>query len=135
MQAIRVRFAGPDEGPVIYSILKSQHVTLADVADWAQDIGPYWLLVETDRPLGCIMVNPGRPVGRLEWLTVRPDVPKKQYAVACRDLCYAGFEVLAKGGSQFMACYIADHDQSWKQITERRGCMPVEHGTLMMKRL
>ena len=130
-----IRWAEVHEGPVVRSILQNQGVTLAYQVDWTRPLAPYWLLYCAPLPIGCINVNPGQPVGRLEWLTVRKDVAKRVYACAIRDLCYAGMSALKQGGSQVVAGYVNDQDVSWKKVIERRGLVPVEHGTLYMRRL
>lgn len=131
----KIRWALPHEGILVQSILHNQTVALATQVDWTQPLGPYWLLYCDPDPVGCINVNPGMPVGRLEWLTVRKELPKRQYACAIRDLCYAGMAVLKQGGSQMIAGHVADYDMGWKKVIGRRGIQVVEHGTLYMGRL
>lgn len=135
MKGYSIRMAHPHEGPVIHDILASQSVTLATQADWTKQIGHYWLVAETTHPVGCLCVHPGQPMGRLEWLTVKPDVPKRLYTLICRDLCYAGLNTLRTMGSQLAAGYIANHDASWRFIAERRGWERGEAGRLMTKRI
>ncbi len=130
-----IRWAYPYEGPLIQSILQSQNVALADMADWTLPLGPYWLVAVLDEPVGCVMVNPGQPVGRMEWLTVIPTLGKKQYATTIRDLCYAGLNTLKSQGSQFVAGYVSDTYEGWKQIIENRGLEAHEAGTLYLGRL
>lgn len=130
-----IRWALPHEGPVVQSILLSQHVDLATQVNWLLPLGPYWLLYCAPDPVGCISVNPGMPVGRLECLTVMPTVPKKQYACAIRDLCYAGSAVLKQGGSQLVAGYVSKEYPSWKKILEKRHSVAVDEGTLYMRRV
>lgn len=130
-----IRWALPQEGTLVQSILHSQNVALATQVDWTQPLGPYWLLYCAPDPVGCINVNPGTPIGRLEWLTVIKDIPKRQYACAIRDLCYAGMEILHQGGSQMVAGYVSDAYPQWKRVIERRRLMPIESGTLYMGRV
>ncbi len=131
----KIRWALPHEGPVVQSILLNQNVALATQVNWLLPLGPYWLLYCTPDPVGCINVNPGMPVGRLEWLTVRQDTPKRTYARAIRDLCYAGMAALKQQGSQLVAGYVAYQDKSWRKVIEKRGLIPVEDGTLYMRGL
>jgi hypothetical protein len=136
---VNIRWALPHEGPLVQSILENQNVALANQVYWDRPLGPYWLLYCAPNPVGCINVNPGMPVGRLEWLTVIKELPKRTYACAIRDLCYAGMTILQSQGSQVVAGYVADHDISWKKVIEKhhpkRGLIPVEHGTLYMRGL
>ena len=131
----KIRWALPHEGFFVQSILLNQNVALATQVDWSLPLGPYWLLYCTPDPVGCINVNPGMPVGRLEWLTVRSDVSKRIYACAMRDLCYGGMAVLKQGGSQMVAGYVSDQYPGWKRVIERRSLVPIETGTLYMGRL
>ena len=128
----KIRWAYPHEGLVVQSILLNQSIALAKQVNWLLPIGPYWLLYCDPDPVGCINVNPGMPVGRLEWLTVIKELPRRQYACAIRDLCYAGMGILKSQGSQRVVGYVADHDAKWKKVIERRGLVPVENGTLYM---
>ena len=117
----RIRWAYPHEGLVVQSILLNQSVALAKQVNWLLPLGPYWLLYCDPDPMGCINVNPGMPVGRLEWLTVLKELPRRKYACVIRDLCYAGMHILKSQGSQKVAGYVADHDAKWKRVIERRG--------------
>ncbi len=126
----KIRWAQPHEGLVVQSILLNQNVELAHLVNWLLPLGPYWLLYSDPDPVGCINVNPGMPVGRLEWLTVKKGLRKRDYACAIRDLCYAGMAILKSQGSQMVAGYVNDQDTSWKKIIEKRGLVPTEHGTL-----
>ena len=128
----RIRWAYPHEGLVVQSILLNQSVALAKQVNWLLPLGPYWLLYCDPDPMGCINVNPGMAVGRLEWLTVVKELPRRKYACVIRDLCYAGMHILKSQGSQKVAGYVADHDAKWKRVIERRGLIPVEQGTLYM---
>jgi hypothetical protein len=128
----KIRWALPHEGLVVQSILLNQSVALAKQVNWLLPLGPYWLLHCDPHPVGCINVNPGMPVGRLEWLTVLKELPRRQYACVIRDLCYAGMRILKDQGSQKVAGYVNDQDKGWKRVIERRGLIPTEHGTLYM---
>lgn len=131
----KIRWAYPHEGLVIQSILLNQNVALAKQVNWLLPLGPYWLLYCDPDPVGCISVNPGMPVGRLEWLTVMKEVPKRIYACAIRDLCYAGMAILKGQGSQMVAGYVSEEYPGWERVIERRGLIPTEKGTLYMGRL
>lgn len=128
----KIRWALPHEGPVVQAILLNQNVDLAHQVNWLLPIGPYWLLYCDPQPIGCINVNPGMPVGRLEWLTVIKEVSNRQRAVTIRDLCYAGMASLQRTGSQAVAGYVSGVYPQWKRVIERRGLKPIEEGTLYM---
>ena len=131
----KIRWCYPHEGPIIQDILQSQNVALATQANWLRPLGPYWLLYCDPDPVACLMVNPGTPVGRLEWLTIHKEATRKQTAKAVKGLCYAGGHVLREQGSQVAAWYLTDEQESWKRIVEKHGGFPVEKGTLYMGRV
>lgn len=131
----KVRWAWEHEGPTVQAILEDQKVDLARQVNWLLPLGPYWLLYCDPDPVACLMVNPGTPVGRLEWLTVIRSVSKRKRAIAIRELMFAGGNILKYGGSQVVVGYLADHETGWKKVVEKRGGFPVEHGTLYMGRV
>ena len=128
----KIRWALPHEGIVVQSILLNQNVELAHQVNWLLPLGPYWLLYCDPDPVGCVNVNPGMPVGRMEWLTVKKELPRRQYACVIRDLCYAGMHILKGQGSQVVVGYVSNDHKGWKKVIERRGLRPVEDGTLYM---
>lgn len=132
---VKIRWALPHEGLVIQEILQSQNVDLAGQVNWLLPLGPYWLLYCDPDPLACLLVNPGTPVGRLEWLTIHTKATKRQRALAVKELCYAGGRILKQGGSQLVAWYLNDENEKWKKIVEKHGGFPIERGTLYMGRV
>ena len=131
-----IRWAYPNEGSLIQSILQSDQNALAGLVDWSLPLGPFWLVAFLGmEPVGCINVHQGHPIGRMEYLIVNPHLAKRQKAILSRDLCYAGIAVPKQGGSQMLATYINDTDIGWKHVIERRHSIPMDHGTLYMRKV
>lgn len=129
--SVKIRLVEPHEGPVLQAIMRQRNVPLAEWVNWSLPIGPFWLLaVKDDLPIGCICVSPGHPVGRLEWLVVRDDIPYKDFACAIRDLGFGGMAMLKSQGSQLVACQVDQSETGWQRVLQRRGFIPTSPGTL-----
>ena len=133
--APRLRFAAQDEGPVIKALCAETKARIGDWLDWSQPLAQNWILAEYDRPVGCIQINYGTPIGRMEFLLVSPTLPLKQKALVVRNLCYAANAQLHRHGSQAVATSIDHADPSWQRVVERRGAVPFATGTIYLKRL
>ncbi len=130
-----IRFALPHEGPVIQALFQAKGLPLADWVDWTKPLAQNWLIAEFDQPVGCIMLNYGTPIGRMEFLVVLPGLSRRIKASVVRGLCYAGMEQLSRHGSQLVASIISLQSSSWQRVAERRGGRVVDTGHLYLKRL
>lgn len=131
---ITVRLARPGEGLVVRQIVADGGGPNWDWLDWSQ-VYPYWLLGEINGvPHGAIMVCPGRPFGRMDYLAIAPGVSLRHRAQLCRDLSYAGIATCSRLGAQVVVSNIDMTDQVWKRIAEKRGWVATGEGTYMMKR-
>jgi hypothetical protein len=133
--APRLRFAAQDEGAVIKALCAETKARIGDWLDWTQPLAQNWILAEYDRPVGCIQINYGVPIGRMEFLQVSPLLTFKQKALVVRNLCYAAHAQLKRHGSQAVATSIDHADPSWQRVVERRGAVPFATGTIYLKRL
>lgn len=131
---VTIRLARPHEGLVIQRLVRDGGGPAWDWLDWEQAT-PYWLIGEVDgEPKGTIMVNPGVPFGRMEYLSIAPDVTFRHKARLCRDLSYTGIATCQRMGSQAVVSNIDSGDALWKQIATKRGWVPTGEGSYMMKR-
>lgn len=130
-----IRWARPHEGLLVRSLLKSNRLLVADELDWTQPLGPFWLLAIQEQPIGCLMVNPGTPVGRMDLMAVRRDVSHRVRAQAVHDLCYAGAAVLRTNGSQMVMSGCALDNPKWKQVLQKRKFVFTETIEIGLKRL
>lgn len=131
---ITIRLMTPEEGPLVQQLVKAGGGPSWDWLDWSRAY-PYWLIGEIDGDaVGCVMVSPGTPFGRVEFLSVSPDLGHAEKAVLCRDLCYAGVASCQQMGSQAVISNIDTGDGAWRQIAEKRGWVVTGEGAYMMKR-
>ena len=95
-----IRAAYEFEGPVIQDMYKGSLV--ADL-DWNLDLDSSWVLaVHPFKPeyYGVLSLVASKPIGRLEMLRVRPDLPRRLRACLVRDLIHYSLLVLKKYGCQ-----------------------------------
>jgi hypothetical protein len=131
---VTLRLAEPTEGPRIRNLLLENGQADLEWLDWS-DIGHHWIVAELDGELvGCLQHCPGKPFSRLEYLTASKALPHRQRALLLRNLGYAGKAAAQAYGAQASLCVIQDEDASWTRIIQRRGGLPVGHGTMMMWR-
>lgn len=130
-----IRVAQPHEGSVVQALCVANKDKIADWLDWTKPLGLNWLIAELDRPVGCIMVNYGAPIGRISFLIVPPGLSHRQRALVVRDLSLAGCEALHRHGSQVAAIMTAEDTKSWARVVQRRGSVALATGTLYLKRL
>ncbi|MFN3078146.1 MAG: hypothetical protein ABT940_15010, partial [Alphaproteobacteria bacterium] len=84
--------------------------------DWSH-IYPYWLIGEINGiPKGTIMVNPGSPIGRMEFLCLDQTLSQQEKAILCRELSYAGIASCQQMGSQAVVSNIDTSDHAWREI-------------------
>lgn len=131
---IAIRLASPQEGPLVKQLVQQGGGPAWEWLDWSQ-VYPYWLIGEVDgQPKGTIMVHPGVPFGRMEYLALSPSLSTKDKARLCRDLSYAGIASCKQMGSQAVVSNIDSGDASWRHIAQRRGWISTGEGSYMMKR-
>lgn len=130
---ITIRLATPEEGPLVYTTYLAGGGVDVPCLDWSS-VYPYWLLgLYAGVPVGTIMVSPGKPFGRTDFLYVTRALPKRVRALLLRDLSYAGVEACRRAGSTGVLSTIADDDSAWLRIALRRGWVPVCTGTFLLK--
>ena len=132
--SITVRLAEPHEGPMIGACVRAFGGPTWEWLDWSE-VAPYWLIGEVEGVVrGVIMVSPGKPFGRAEYLCLDPSLPHRQKALLAKQLSYAAVARCMTWGSQCVNSEIAVHDGAWSRIAEKRGWVPVGSGTSYMKR-
>ena len=133
---VKLRFAAPDEGPLIHTLLLASGKPNIEGVDWTQSIGAHWLLACAPDPVGCICIQPGLPIARMEILCVDPLLPKRLRARVARDLCYFAMNIAESLGAQCISSVVnVDTSPGWAKVVERRGAVPWDRGMLYLKRL
>lgn len=130
-----IRFAATHEGPIIQTLCLAKGARIGTWLDWSGPLAGNWLIAETDRPVGCLMLNYGVPIGHMEFLVIDPSIPFRTKALVARNLCYAAAEQLARHGSQAVVTSIDQSDHEWMKVVEKRGSIPIATGTIYIKRL
>lgn len=102
---------------------------------WGQ-IYPHWLVAKIgDRIVGCMEVLLGRPIGRLEVLSVDRDLGKREHAAVLRSLVVQGMVTLRQYGAELTSSMIPFEDKAWKKALTKRGGVVASSGHIMVKRL
>lgn len=120
---------------MIRALCQAKRLDMTDWFDWTAPLAQNWIVAETDRVVGCIMVNYGVPIGRMEFLVVPPGLPRLVRANVVQSLCHAAFEQLHRHGSQAVASLVDEQDVVWQRAAERRGAVKIGSGNFYMKRL
>lgn len=135
---MEVRLAINSEGSIIrklaeYSTLPQE---FKDVLDW-DDIYPYWLVAENGAGIiGCIQVCPGKPVGRVENLSIDPTASGQMRAKAFKMLVDEGLNTLRQMGSTASSSMVLFENKAAKRVFKRHfGGKVTASGNIIMKAL
>jgi len=106
--------------------------------DWS-DIGPHWWVAEDisqdNKIVACIQICHGKPIGRLEFLAISPEVKRKrERAALARDLIITASAMLKNYGAHMVMGAIDDQDQDFVTVLEKRGCRVVSTSNCMYAR-
>jgi hypothetical protein len=105
------------------------------IIDW-NDIAPFWLVAEQDGVfIGCIQTLLSKPIGRLEFLAVRPDLSHPLQALTVRALVLGGCATLEKFGATAVAGTVPHELKSYKRVLKNRGAVVINTGSVFLKRL
>lgn len=103
--------------------------------DWS-NIYPHWLVAKIgDRIVGCMEVLLGRPVGRLEVLSIDQDLNKRERSTVLHSLIFQGMLTLRGYGAELVASMIPFENKAWKKVLVKRGGMITSSGHILVKRL
>lgn len=129
------RWASPHEGPVLGALFLASGANIATWIDWSRPLAQNWLIAESTSIRGCLMVNFGAPIGRLDYMVLHPSCSHKERAVVTKALAYEGMAQLKQHGSQYVACMASDAYPQFASILQKRGGVITDHGPMIMKRI
>lgn len=132
---VTVRPALPTEGALIKDLFTR---CVEAPCEWMvfEDVYPHWLIGEVDGvPSGIVMVGFGRPFGWIECLMVLPTLSEIQKAKVTTLMGDAAYDVLRLYGAQGAVCSVSDTTPNFQRIVQRRGFVPMGHGSVYLKRL
>lgn len=131
---LKLRVAKAADGETIGNLVRYAGWGV-DGVKW-DDIGANWLVVEVDDFIcGCIEVLPGKPFGRLECLGVEPEMSPQKRGRVVRLLIRQGLTTLKLFGSQVASIVVPDKYDAYVKALQRRGCIPLSDGLVMVRRL
>ena len=97
---------------------------------------PHWLVAKIDDEIvGCMEVLLGRPIGRLEVLSLDQDLDKREHATVLHSLVIQGLVTLRQYGAELVASMIPFEDKAWKKALVKRGGVITSSGHILVKRL
>lgn len=130
----RVRIANKKDGDDINKILSDSGWNIGTY-DFSEAY-PFWLVCEKNGyVVGCVQVCISKPISYLEMMAATGGLSKRERAIVFRSLFYGGCGAVKKLGALSVSAMIAHEDKSWKRILERRGSVPVNSGTRLIKSL
>ena len=100
------------------------------------NIYPHWLVAEIGGEIvGCMEVLLGRPVGRLEYLTLDEGLKNRARVLVLRSLIIQGMVTLREYGAQLVSSMVPFEHKDWKKALKKRGGWVMTSGNLMIARL
>lgn len=128
---IMVRAAVDADGEQIGALVWRAGFTVESI-DWTH-IQPYWLVAEVNGTiLGAIQMCPGKPMARLELLSidegVRLILKGRLVKMLLRTACYA----MQRAGAQIVCGVIPGRLASYRTVLERHGARKLSDGTMYL---
>ena len=98
--------------------------------DWST-AAPYWIVAHYQGELmGAINISPGRPIGRMECLFLKPDASRKAKTLATLGLTNMGQARLARAGSQIVCGMIQEGEPTFWTAALKYGWTELASGTM-----
>ena len=131
---MQIRLAQNDEASQIQALLRYDGFEVDDL-DWS-DIYPYWLVAWHDgKIVGCLQVCLGKPIGRLECLTLAPWLSSHRKGRILQDLVFAGLATLRASGAGAAASMVSFENRSLQRWVKRHGAARAYGGNIFVKLL
>jgi len=135
---IIIRMAKNDDGDAVAALMKK-----ADFFQWDEweidwhDLEPNWLAAEIDGELvGVIQVVPARPIGRVEVLTIDPDLSTIRKYRIMKALTQHAMAVVKMYGAQAVSGIIPYRYKDYLHGSQKRGWWEeIDSGAIVMGRL
>ncbi len=132
---VTCRVADEGDGELVKHLFTVCTEAPCDWLNW-EYVSPHWIIGYVgEQPAGLILVGLGRPFGWIESLMVVPTLSKMQKGRLVHALEDAAYTVLLAYGAQGAVCAVEDGHTEFHDIVQRRGFVPIRHGTTYLKRL
>ena len=103
--------------------------------EWG-NLYPHWLVARIDDDIvGCMEVLLGRPIGRLEHLSLDQGLGARAHAAVLRSLSIQGMMTLRSYGADLCSSMIPFEDKAWKKALKKRGATVMATGSMLVRRL
>ncbi len=113
-----VRFAEPEDAGSLAAITAPAFGPLT--CNWTDEDTNGWLVAETDHVVGALQVLLGRPVGRLEVLSLDKELPVRQRHKIMTELMTTGIASLMATGSQYVIVNVGDGSGGFRRFIKKR---------------
>jgi hypothetical protein len=133
---IKARLAINEEGPRVAELAAQAGFVFSDwEIDWS-DIHPHWLVADhRGELLGCMQLCYGRPVGRLEILSVDTSLEKPVRAYVVNLIGRTAMKIMKDYGAQAVSAMIPFEMKGWKRWLKLRGGVTLVSGNLLLYRM
>ncbi len=115
---VTVRFADPTDAGALSRLTANAFSELSFT--WTGEDTKGWLLAESEGyPLGTMQMLLGRPIGRLEMLSIDQQLRPKDRHSVITALANTGVSVLSSTGSQFIVANVEDSNKGFRRFLKR----------------
>lgn len=131
---VEIRLAVDEAGPAIAAVLQDNGIEIPG-CDWSK-VFPNWLIATVDDDvIGCCQVIPGRPVGYVEFLFVKPSVNFKLRAIAIRKLIIQSMATLYHAGCQYVGGVVGQENEKFAEVIKKLSFVKTFPADVYVKRL
>ena len=134
---VTIRIATDADAPVVQALAEKDAGFSFEgwTLDWSH-IFPDWIVAEVEgKIVAALQVLPGKPVGRMEILSVDPTLSQATRTHVVKRITDWGVAFLVSQGCDGAMGVIPEEWSSYKVIAERKGWVSISKGDLMLKRL
>lgn len=130
-EAVTIRAATNADGEKIGELSWAAGFTIEGI-DWSC-VEPNWLVAEYGGDVvGAVQLCPGKPIGRIELLSIDQRLPHRAKSTVVRELLFAACRVLRSLGAQFVSGLVDDTRESFMQVLSRRGVRKLSTGVIYL---
>ena len=133
---IQIRLAKNSDGDAVAELMRKCGFFQWDnwSIDWS-DLEPNWIVAEHDGViLGCIQVIPAKPIGRMEVLTIDPDLGHKTRGAVVKKLTDHAVATNWMYGAQVVSSMIPYSLESYFKVALNREWISLDEGHIVMRR-
>jgi len=124
-----ISWATDADAQAIQAMLQTDGLSLVG-GDWT-GLGKTWLVArDRDGIIACIAYHPGRPIARLDFLSIDKEVVGLSKVRLVRDILEAALAVCALHGSSFVAGVVPYYLEEYGAFLAKRGGKQINEGWL-----